>query len=53
MVSNIHTDHAAGFYQLFNALVTPELRWVSLYWVFGVTCIFMMIVIGMISISKS
>lgn len=51
MVSNIHSDHA-GYYSVFENLVTPELRWVSLYWVFGATCIVMMIVIGFTSFPK-
>lgn len=51
MVNNIHSDHA-GYYSIFESLVTPELRWVSLYWVFGATCILMMIVIGFTSFPK-
>jgi fucose permease len=52
MVGNIHSTHASGIYRLFNGLVTPELRWVSLYWVFGATCIIMMIIIGLIVFPK-
>lgn len=51
MVNNIHSDHA-GYYSIFESLVTPELRWVSLYWVFGATCILMMVVIGFTSFPK-
>ena len=52
LVGNIHTDHAQGFAALFNGLVTPELKWVSLYWVFAVTCLAMIVVIGVITFPK-
>ena len=52
LVGNIHTDHANGFAALFNGLVTPELKWVSLYWVFAVTCLIMIVVIAAITFPK-
>lgn len=52
MVGNIHSDHASGFFLLFNNLVTPELRWVSLYWVFAFTCIVMILIIMSIKFPK-
>ncbi|MEP6733959.1 MAG: MFS transporter [Chryseolinea sp.] len=52
MVGNIHTDHASGIYLIFNKLVTPELKWVSLYWVFAVTCALMVMVIVLTSFPK-
>ena len=52
MVGNIHTDHTSGIFLIFNRLVTPELKWVSLYWVFAVTCILMIVVIASIRFPK-
>ncbi len=52
LVGNIHTDHANGIASLFNGLVTPELKWVSLYWVFAVTCLIMIVVIAAITFPK-
>lgn len=52
LVGNIHSDHAQGIAALFNGLVTPELKWVSLYWVFAVTCLIMIVVIGAITFPK-
>jgi fucose permease len=52
LVGNIHTDHAHGIAALFNGLVTPELKWVSLYWVFAVTCLMMVVVIVFITFPK-
>jgi fucose permease len=52
LVGNIHSVHAQGFAALFNGLVTPELKWVSLYWVFAVTCLAMIVLIGAITFPK-
>ncbi|SHH66169.1 Fucose permease [Chryseolinea serpens] len=52
LVGNIHTEHANGIAALFNGLVTPELKWVSLYWVFAVTCLLMIVVIAAITFPK-
>jgi len=52
LVGNIHTDHAHGIAALFNGLVTPELKWVSLYWVFAVSCLVMIVVIAVITFPK-
>ena len=52
LVGNIHSDHAQGIAALFNGLVTPELKWVSLYWVFAVTCLVMIVLIGVITFPK-
>src|SRR5688572_7061087 len=32
LVGNIHSDNSSAIILLFNKLVTPELKWVSLYW---------------------
>jgi fucose permease len=52
MVSNIHSNNASGIILFFNKLVTPELKWVSLYWVFALTCLIMIVVIGLIRFPK-
>jgi fucose permease len=52
MVTNIHSDHSNEVIELFNSLVTPGLKWVSLYWVFAVTCLLMIGVIAMIKFPK-
>jgi fucose permease len=52
MVSNIHSDNKRSIVLLFNKLVTPELKWVSLYWVFALTCLAMIVLISFSRFSK-
>jgi fucose permease len=52
MVSNIHGTNQSMLMRLFNSLVTPELKWVSLYWVFAVTSLLMIVLIGFIRFPK-
>jgi len=53
MVANIHsTDNSNPIILFFNNLVTAELKWVSLYWVFAVTCVIMIVVIAFIKFPK-
>lgn len=52
MVSNIHSDSSNPVILLFNNLVSPELKWVSLYWIFAITCLVMIVVIGLIKFPK-
>lgn len=52
MVGTIHTDNTSPVILFFNKLVTPELKWVSLYWVFAVTCLVMILVIAFIRFPK-
>lgn len=52
MVTNIHSDNSSPLILFFNNLVTAELKWVSLYWVFAVTCIVMILVIAFIRFPK-
>ncbi|MBL0739642.1 MFS transporter [Chryseolinea lacunae] len=52
LVGNIHHGEATGIIVLFNAIVTPELKWVSLYWVFAVTCLAMIAVIFFVRFPK-
>jgi len=52
MVSNIHSDNSSALILLFNKLVSPDLKWVSLYWIFALTCLLMIVVIGLIKFPK-
>jgi fucose permease len=52
MVSNIHSDNSSPLILLFNELVSPDLKWVSLYWIFAVTCLLMIVVIALIKFPK-
>ena len=52
MVSNIHSDNSNALILLFNKLVSPDLKWVSLYWIFALTCLLMIVVIGLIKFPK-
>ena len=52
MVSTIHSGNTNAVILLFNKLVTPELKWVSLYWVFAVTCVAMILLIAFIKFPK-
>ncbi len=53
MVTNIHSaDNSNPIILFFNKLVTAELKWVALYWVFAVTCVIMIIVIAFIRFPK-
>lgn len=52
LVNNIHTDNRQPVIQFFNGLVGPELRWVSLYWVFAVTALLMVITIVLVKFPK-
>ncbi len=48
MVGKIHSGESGAMILLFNQLVSPELKWVSLYWVFAVTCLLMIFILGFI-----
>jgi fucose permease len=52
MVTNIHSDSSNKVILFFNKLVSAELKWVSLYWVFAVTCVLMIVVISFIRFPK-
>jgi fucose permease len=52
MVGTIHSDSTSPLILFFNKLVSPELKWVSLYWVFAVTCVLMILVIACIRFPK-
>ena len=48
LVSNIHTSNTSPVIALFNGLVTPEIKWISLYWVFALTALIMVMIIGLV-----
>ncbi|MBA4056700.1 MAG: MFS transporter [Marivirga sp.] len=52
MVSNIHSESTSPVILLFNKLVTPELKWVSLYWVFALTSLLMILLISFVRFAK-
>ncbi len=52
MVGNIHTENTNAVILLFNRLVSPELKWVSLYWVFAVTCLAMIVLVALVKFPK-
>lgn len=52
LVSNIHTEQAQPVIQLFNRLVPPDIKWVSLYWVFALTALLMVVVIALVKFPK-
>jgi len=52
MVTNIHTDNASGVFVLLNTLVTENLKWVSLYWVFALTSLIMVVLIALVKFPR-
>src|SRR5687768_7133913 len=52
MVGKIHSDDSSSLILAFNQLVSPDLKWVSLYWVFAVTCLIMIVVIAFIKFPR-
>jgi fucose permease len=52
MVSKIHGGDSSSLILFFNRLVSPELKWVSLYWVFAITCLLMIALIAFIKFPR-
>jgi len=53
LVSNVHSGgEAGGIIALFNSLVTPDLKWVSLYWVFAVIALLMVLLVSFVNFPK-
>jgi len=52
LVNNIHTGSHDPFIALFDGLVTPDLKWVSLYWVFAVTSLLMILLVYFVKFPK-
>ena len=48
MVRKIHSDDSGSIILLFNQLVSPDLKWVALYWVFALTCLLMIVLLAFI-----
>lgn len=54
LVGNIHAGEPANaLIALFNSLVAPDLKWVSLYWVFAVVSLAMIVLLAFIRIPKT
>ena len=52
LVSNIHTQNDSPVIRLFNDLVAPDYKWVSLYWVFSLTSLLMVLAIMIVKFPK-
>ncbi|MBT1698857.1 MFS transporter [Fulvivirgaceae bacterium PWU4] len=52
MVSNIHSGSTHPMIRFFDGIVSPELKWVSLYWIFAVTALLMVVVILFVKFPK-
>jgi fucose permease len=52
MVANIHSENSSPLILFFNNLVSADLKWVSLYWVFAFTCLVMIVVISFIKFPR-
>lgn len=52
LVNNIHTDNTQPLITFFNGLVAAENKWISLYWVFALTALLMVIVILLVRFPK-
>jgi fucose permease len=52
LVRNIHTAETQPVILLFNKLVSPDFKWVSLYWVFAITALVMVLVIALVRFPK-
>jgi fucose permease len=48
LVTNIHTENTSLLIRICNALVPEELGWVSLYWIFAVVALVMVVVIAIV-----
>jgi fucose permease len=52
LVKNIHTESTQPLISLFDRLVPPDIKWVSLYWVFALTALLMVIAISAVRFPK-
>jgi fucose permease len=52
LVLNVHSDQSGFLIDILNGLVPENLKWVSLYWVFAVIAIAMVVVVGMVRFPK-
>ncbi len=52
LVGNIHTEDQGFLIGIFNSLVMPEVKWISLYWVFAVVALLMVIIVNLVRLPK-
>lgn len=52
LVNNIHTETTGPMISLFNRLVPADIKWVSLYWVFALTALVMVVIIYLVRFPK-
>ncbi len=52
LMNNVHSGHSAGLAKLLEHVVPSNLKWVSLYWVFSVITLGMIIFIWMLKFPK-
>jgi fucose permease len=52
LVKNIHSNNDSPMIRLFNGLVSPDVKWISLYWVFAVIALLMVVIIAVVKFPK-
>lgn len=52
LVNHIHTENENPLILLLNGLVSPDIKWISLYWVFAVTSLLMVITVMLVRFPK-
>ena len=52
LVSNVHSEESGFVIDILNGLVPENLKWVSLYWVFALIALAMVVVIALIKFPK-
>lgn len=52
LVNNLHTGDTRPLIRLFDHLVPPDIKWVSLYWVFAMTALVMVLVVALVKFPK-
>lgn len=53
LVNNVHSgNEAGGLIEIFNSIVAPDLKWVSLYWVFAVISLIMVVIVAAVQFPK-
>lgn len=52
LVNNLHTGDPQPLIRLLDQLVAPDIKWASLYWVFAITALMMVLVIALVKFPK-
>ncbi|WP_353722189.1 MFS transporter [Dyadobacter sp. 676] len=52
LVLNVHSDNSGFLIDILNGLVPENLKWVSLYWVFAVIALAMVVIISLVKFPK-